>query len=151
MKTITPFRTAAIFLGGLIFTMLRQLLNLWTDETPIRFTVTTLLILPAIAAVIFLLYALLVPRLIASLRSRGGWWTRFRLLWLENSIFLFMVILFIDISDARLESGASGFNLLPTLVGSVVGGLFGGFLLAWATPISRPSERYRHPEPRQND
>ena len=144
MKPITPTRILTIFLFtfplALIFTIFLQLLDLWTEETPIRFTVTTLLILPAIAAVIFLLYALLVPRLISSLKSRGGWWTRFRLLWLENSLFFFMVMFFIDISDIRLESGVSEFNLLSTLVGSVVGGLFGGLLLAWATPKDEKGE-----------
>lgn len=143
MKPITPVRILYLFLAAFIctfvLTMFLQLLGLWTDETPIRFTVITLLILPAIEAVGLLLYALLMPRLISSLKSRGGWWTRFRLLWLENSVFFFLIIFYIDISDLLLESGAD-FDLFSTLVASVIGGLLGGAILAWATPKDEKGE-----------
>ena len=149
MKPITPVRILYLFLAAFIctfaLTMFLQLLGLWTDETPIRYTVMALLILPAIEAVGLLLYALLVPRLISSLKSRSEWWTRFRRLWLENSLFFFLVILYIDISDLLLESGPSEFNLLSTLVGTVVGGLLGGFLLAWATPKDEKGETEGQP------
>ncbi len=125
-------RTLLIALvAGFLFVNGFQMIDHLFFDTPLRFDLVTLLILPVVFSLLVLVYWVVTGRFLPRLADRSPFWTGFRVRWVEYTILFLLALAIIDLSDIILEEKTWG---VVNLVTTVVASIFGGALVAWLAP-----------------